>query len=240
MNGDQICFRLPATLKAQIKRDAAQRGITRTNWIIHLIERGQFAEDLQRLLPKDGNRPEQPAVPPTSGAMPPQIVERALFAVCFTEALLKKLNASLNRSSSELGTVAKQARDTAQAETESLLKHRAAVAEDGGAGCGRSAAAANRAHRRERTFKARSIPGAKQRASDGARLRFADVRRHPRTGSGDHAGAGGARRRRVDLAAPVDPHARCTALPRHDARSLQCTCAPARHGDSFWSAVHCL
>ena len=39
MNGDQICFRLPATLRAQIKRDAAQRGITRTNWIIHLIER---------------------------------------------------------------------------------------------------------------------------------------------------------------------------------------------------------
>ena len=122
MNGDQICFRLPATLKAQIKRDAAQRGITRTNWIIHLIERGQFAEDLQRLLPKDGKQPEHPAVPPTSSAMPPQIVERALFAVCFTEALLKKLNASLNRSSSELGTAAKQARDTAQAETESLLK----------------------------------------------------------------------------------------------------------------------
>ena len=122
MNGDQICFRLPATLKAQIKRDAAQRGITRTNWIIPLIERGQFAEDLQRLLPKDGKQPEQTAVPPISSAMPPQIVERALFAVCFTEALLKKLNASLNRSSSELGAVAKQARDAAQAETESLLK----------------------------------------------------------------------------------------------------------------------
>ena len=114
-----------------------------------------------------------------------------------------------------------------------------AVAEDGSAGRGRSAAAASRAHRRERPFKARSIPGAKQRASDGARLRFADVGRHPRTGSGGGAGAGGARRC-ADFAAAPDPHARCTALPRHDARSLQCAGAPARHGDSFWPAVHCL
>jgi hypothetical protein len=122
MNGDQICFRLPATLKAQINRAAAERGITRTNWLIHLIERGQFAEDLQRLLPKDGQRVEQPAAVPASHGIPPQIVERGLFAVCFAEALIRKLNASLNRSSSELGTIAKQARDQAQAETESLLK----------------------------------------------------------------------------------------------------------------------
>lgn len=122
MNGDQICFRLPATLKAQINRGAAERGITRTNWLIHLIERGQFAEDLQRLLPKGGQNPEQPAATPVAGNVPPQIIERGLFAVCFAEALLKKLNASLNRSSSELGTIAKQARDQAQTETESLLK----------------------------------------------------------------------------------------------------------------------
>ena len=38
------------------------------------------------------------------------------------EAILKKLNASLNRSSSELGTIAAQARDQAQAETAALMK----------------------------------------------------------------------------------------------------------------------
>src|ERR1700756_3617587 len=86
MNGDQICFRLPATLKAQINRAAAERGITRTNWLIHLIERGQFAEDLQRLLPKNGHAPEAQPAPPqaaSGSAIPPQIIERGLFAVCF-------------------------------------------------------------------------------------------------------------------------------------------------------------
>ena len=107
-----------------MQREAAQRGITRTDWLVHLIERGQFAEDVRQLLPKNGQTAPQAASsePRSTSGVPPQIIERGLFAVCFAEALLKKLNTSLNRSSSELGTIAKQARDQAQAETESLLK----------------------------------------------------------------------------------------------------------------------
>ena len=113
MNGDQITIRLPSAMKTRIKREAAERGITRTGWIVHLIERGQVAESLERLLPE--------ALSSTSrnggGGIPPQAVERLVF-----EAILKKLNASLNRSSSELGTIAAQARDQAQAETAALMR----------------------------------------------------------------------------------------------------------------------
>ena len=118
MNGDQITIRLPSAMKTRIKREAAERGITRTGWIVHLIERGQVAESLERLLPE--------ALSSTSrnggGGIPPQAVERLVFAACFSEAILKKLNASLNRSSSELGTIAAQARDQAQAETAALMR----------------------------------------------------------------------------------------------------------------------
>jgi hypothetical protein len=121
----QISIRLPPALRAQVQREAAARGITRTDWLVHLIERGQFAEDVRQLLPRNGQAAAPHAASPearSAGSLPPQIIERGLFAVCFAEALLKKLNATLNRSSSELGTIAKQARDQAQAETESLLK----------------------------------------------------------------------------------------------------------------------
>lgn len=120
MNGDQITLRLPATLTARIRRDAAERGITRTSWIVHLIERGQITDALERLLPNGGQIDQR--APTVSNGVPPIIIERVLFAVCFAEALLKKLNASLNRSTSELGTVAAQARDQAQAEAAALLK----------------------------------------------------------------------------------------------------------------------
>ncbi len=119
MNG-QISIRLPPALRAQVQRQAAERGITRTDWLVHLIERGQLAESLEGQLGKLVNKTL--ATSKESGAMPPQVAERVLFAACFSEAILKKLNASLNRSSSELGTVAAQARDQAQAETAVLLK----------------------------------------------------------------------------------------------------------------------
>jgi hypothetical protein len=120
MNGDQITFRLPPALKARIRRDAAERGITRTSWIVHLIERGQLTDSLEQFLARLGQ--SEPPAPSRAGAVPPVILERVLFAVCFSEALLKKLNASLNRSTSELGSVAAQARDQARAETSALLK----------------------------------------------------------------------------------------------------------------------
>lgn len=117
MNGNHITLRLPAALQARIRRDAAERGVTRTSWIVHLIERGQVTDALERLPGGDDQPP-----PAVSSGVPPVIIERVLFAVCFAEALLKKLNASLNRSNSELGTVAAQARDQAQAEAAALLK----------------------------------------------------------------------------------------------------------------------
>ncbi len=106
-----------------MQREAAERGITRTDWLVHLIERGQLAESLEGQLGKLVNKTLATSKESKeSGAMPPQVAERVLFAACFSEAILKKLNASLNRSSSELGTVAAQARDQAQAETAVLLK----------------------------------------------------------------------------------------------------------------------
>lgn len=120
MNGNPIALRLPPALKARIWRDAAERGITRTGWVVHLIERGLLTDSLEQFLAKVGQS-EQPA-PGRAAAVPPIVLERVLFAVCFAEALLKKLNASLNRSTSELGSVAAQARDQARAETVTLLK----------------------------------------------------------------------------------------------------------------------
>ncbi|MDR3416068.1 MAG: hypothetical protein P4L83_07770 [Nevskia sp.] len=119
----QISIRLPPTLRVQVQREAAERGMNLSNRIAHLVERGHLAESLEDLLPRNGH-PAAPAESPAkaSGTVPPQIVERVLFAACFSEALLKKLNASLNRSSSELGLVAQQARDMAQSETASLLR----------------------------------------------------------------------------------------------------------------------
>ena len=118
MKHNVFTIRLAPETAAQITREAVRRGITRTSWAAHLIERGQAVESLERLIPEalsalGGNG---------GGGIPAQAIERVVFAACFAEAILKKLNASLNRSSSELGTIAAQARDQAQAETAALMK----------------------------------------------------------------------------------------------------------------------
>ncbi|WP_029922405.1 hypothetical protein [Nevskia soli] len=119
MKHNVFTIRLAPETAAQVTREAVRRGITRTSWAAHLIERGQVVESLERLIPEalsslGGNG--------GGGGIPAQVIERVVFAACFSEAILKKLNASLNRSSSELGTIAAQARDQAQAETAALMK----------------------------------------------------------------------------------------------------------------------
>lgn len=120
MKHNVFTIRLHGDLMAEVERDAARRGLRPTTWVNHLVERGHQAENLERLL-KEGLKGK---VQPSNGspAIPATVMQRLLFAACFSEAILKKLNASLNRSSSELGTVAQQARDQAQAETADLLK----------------------------------------------------------------------------------------------------------------------
>jgi hypothetical protein len=119
MKHNVFTIRLAPETAAQVTREALRRGITRTSWAAHLIERGQAVESLERLIPEalsslGGNS--------AGGGIPSQAIERVVFAACFSEAILKKLNASLNRSSSELGTIAAQARDQALAETAALMK----------------------------------------------------------------------------------------------------------------------
>lgn len=119
MKHNVFTIRLAPDTAAQVTREAVRRGITRTSWAAHLIERGQAVESLERLIPEvlsslGGNS--------GGSGIPSQAIERVVFAACFSEAILKKLNASLNRSSSELGTIAAQARDQALAETAALMK----------------------------------------------------------------------------------------------------------------------
>lgn len=119
MKHNVFTIRLAPETATQITREAQRRGITRTSWAAHLIERGQAVESLERLIPEVLS-----SISGTSGSggIPLPAIERVVFAACFSEAILKKLNASLNRSSSELGTIAAQARDQAQAETAALMK----------------------------------------------------------------------------------------------------------------------
>jgi len=113
-------IRLDAKLTAEISREAQRRGVTRTTWATHLVERGLVIEAFDKLL-QDAEAPGESSSA-SLAAIPLEITQRLLFAACFSEAILKKLNASLNRSTSELGIVATQARDQAQAETAALLK----------------------------------------------------------------------------------------------------------------------
>jgi hypothetical protein len=117
MKHNVFTIRLAPETAAQVTREAVRRGITRTSWAAHLIERGQAVESLERLIPEVLASPGS-----GSGGIPSQAIERVVFAACFSEAILKKLNASLNRSSSELGMIAAQARDQALAETAALMK----------------------------------------------------------------------------------------------------------------------
>lgn len=120
MTREMFTVRLAPELAAEISREAQRRGVTRTTWASQLIERGMVAEALDNLL-KGGTRPAE-ASSNGMATIPAELLQRVVFAACFSEAILKKLNASLNRSSSELGIVATQARDLAAAETAALLK----------------------------------------------------------------------------------------------------------------------
>jgi len=117
MKHNVFTIRLAPDTAAQVTREALRRGITRTSWAAHLIERGQVVESLERLIPDALS-----SLGGNNGGIPAQAIERVVFAACFSEAILKKLNASLNRSSSELGSIAAQARDQALAETAALMR----------------------------------------------------------------------------------------------------------------------
>jgi len=138
-------LRLPAGLAGAIEQAAAQRGITRTAWATYLLERGLHVEQastgelslrlaaqldaiqaevhhLTTLLGTPGTLPS--ATPPAPGGvtLPPAALQRLLYAASFVEAMLKRLNAALHRSPTEMATIASQARDQAQAETAQLLR----------------------------------------------------------------------------------------------------------------------
>ena len=126
MTREFFTIRLSPKLASKVTEEANRHGVSRTTWATHLVERGMLVDGLDRLFP-DGAAPVQGSAhaataAPTAGNFPPEIFQRILFAACFSEALLVKLNASLNRHSSELGTVAAQARDQATVETAALLK----------------------------------------------------------------------------------------------------------------------
>lgn len=125
MKRDLFSIRLAPALSAEVSREAQRRGLTRTAWAAHLIERGLMIEAFDGLV-GSGRVPGVQVAAPRAGAteptsMPPAIISRLLFAACFSEAILKKLNAVLNRNSSELGLVAAQARDQAEAESSALI-----------------------------------------------------------------------------------------------------------------------
>jgi hypothetical protein len=65
--------------------------------------------------------------------LPPAALQRLLYAASFVEAMLKQLNATLNRSPTEMARIASQARDQAQADTAQLLR---SLPGDGGGGTG--------------------------------------------------------------------------------------------------------
>ena len=130
MKREVFTIRLAPKLASKLTDEANRHGVSRTTWANHLVERGMLVDGLDKLFPDDaapvqGSAHAATAAPtsaPAAATLPPEIFQRMLFAACFSEALLVKLNASLNRHSSELGTVAAQARDQATAETAALLK----------------------------------------------------------------------------------------------------------------------
>ena len=128
MKREVFTIRLAPKLASKLTDEANRHGVSRTTWANHLVERGMLVDGLDKLFPDDAAAVQGSALAatataaPTAGNFPPEIFQRILFAACFSEALLVKLNASLNRHSSELGTVAAQARDQATAETAALLK----------------------------------------------------------------------------------------------------------------------
>jgi hypothetical protein len=144
-------LRLPSGLARAIEQAAAQRGITRTAWATFLLERGLHGEQeatggptallaaqldrllvhVQELTTAHGPPPATPAPSPSGVMLPPAALQRLLYAASFVEAMLKQLNATLNRSPMEMARIASQARDQAQADTAQLLR---SLPGDGGGG----------------------------------------------------------------------------------------------------------
>jgi hypothetical protein len=125
---NKFSIRLSVELTAEVSRQAAKRGITRTAWAAHLIERGLLAETSERFLEAVENRADRPAAssPPAGGASTVPAVppgwEKVVFMGCFTAAMMKQLNASLSHSTAEIGKIAAAAREQATAETQAILK----------------------------------------------------------------------------------------------------------------------
>ena len=128
MKRNMFSIRLSAELTAEVSRQAAKRGITRTAWAAHLIERGLLAETSERFLEAVESGAARPAAasPPAPGApaapATPPGWEKVVFMGCFTAAMMKHLNASLNHSTAEIGKIAAAAREQATAETQAILK----------------------------------------------------------------------------------------------------------------------
>ena len=128
VKGNMFSIRLTAELTAEVSRQAAKRGITRTAWAAHLIERGLLAETSERLLEavENGAGEPQASSPPAAGTptVPAMLPgwEKVVFMGCFAAAMMKHLNASLNHSTAEIGKIAAAAREQATAETQAILK----------------------------------------------------------------------------------------------------------------------
>ncbi len=133
MKGNMFSIRLSAQLTAEISRQAAKRGITRTAWAAHLIERGLLAETCERLLEAVEESLDRSLVPvatipsaeaPAGSSTPAALPgwEHMVFMGCFTTAILKQLNNALNRSTAEIGKIAVAAREQAAAESQAIIK----------------------------------------------------------------------------------------------------------------------
>ncbi len=133
MKGNMFSIRLSGDLTAEISRQAAKRGITRTAWAAYLIERGLMAETCERFLEAVEQCSDRPVarVPPApqaqrSGASQGAVAlpgwDQMVFMGCFTSAMLKQLNIALNRSTAEIGKIAVAAREQAAAESQALIK----------------------------------------------------------------------------------------------------------------------
>jgi hypothetical protein len=150
--------RLPREILREIDREANARGLPRSVYLAHLIERGTatdasacqsddfadlratFTGELRELRDSQRNLAEslraiqvslqsQPAtVQPASDPSMQSLIDRLLFSTFFSEALIKRIGASLYRNPGELAQVVREARDQATADA-SMWRERIAATE---------------------------------------------------------------------------------------------------------------
>jgi hypothetical protein len=138
--------RLPREILREIDREANARGLPRSVYLAHLIElgtardssaqqgddfaglRATFTSELRELRDSQRNLAEtlraiqaslqsQPAtVRPASDPSVQSLIDRLLFSTFFSEALIKRISASLYRNPGELAQVVREARDQATAD----------------------------------------------------------------------------------------------------------------------------